>query len=141
MCKSKAQLVDVRAARRLGGRGPRHCRRSTSQRGEFQLNVDAVRQAGLGVLYERFARLKAKLEAAGWLAAERKRALPPFPRAVGIVTSPRGAALRDVLTTLRRRWPALRVIVYPTAGAGRRPRPTRSRGRSAPRTRAPRSTC
>ena len=62
------------------------------QRGEFQLNVDAVRQAGLGVLYERFARLKAKLEAAGWLAPERKRALPPFPRAVGIVTSPRGAA-------------------------------------------------
>jgi exodeoxyribonuclease VII large subunit len=88
------------------------------QRGEFQLNVDAVRQAGLGVLYERFARLKAKLEAAGWLAPERKRALPRFPRTVGIVTSPRGAAVSDVVTTLKRRWPALRVIVYPTAVQG-----------------------
>ncbi len=88
------------------------------QRGEFQLNVDSVRLAGLGALYERFARLKAKLEAAGWLAPERKRTLPRFPRAVGVVTSPRGAAVADVLTTLARRWPALRVIVYPTAVQG-----------------------
>ena len=88
------------------------------QRGEFQLSVDAVRHEGLGALYERFARLKAKLEAAGWLAPERKRALPPFPRAVGIVTSPRGAAVFDVITTLKRRWPALRVIVYPAAVQG-----------------------
>lgn len=88
------------------------------QRGEFQLNVDVVRHAGLGVLYERFARLKAKLEAAGWLAPERKRSLPPFPRAVGVVTSPRGAAVSDVIATLRHRWPALRVLVYPTAVQG-----------------------
>lgn len=88
------------------------------QRGEFQLNVDAVRHAGLGVLYERFARLKAKLDAAGWLAPERKRSLPAFPRTVGVVTSPRGAALSDVVTTLKRRWPALRVIVYPTSVQG-----------------------
>ena len=56
----------------------------------------------------------------GWFAAERKRALPPYPRAVGIVTSTRAAALSDLLTTLRRRWPALAVIIYPTAvqGAG-----------------------
>ena len=79
-----------------------------------------VRLAGLGALYEQFARLKAKLDAAGWFAEARKRALPAFPRAVGIVTSTRAAALRDVLTTLARRWPALRVIVYPTPvqGAG-----------------------
>ena len=88
------------------------------QRGEFQLNVDAIRHAGLGALYERFARLKAKLEAAGWLASGRKRALPPFPRAVGIVSSPRGAAVFDVITALKRRWPALRVIVYPAAVQG-----------------------
>jgi exodeoxyribonuclease VII large subunit len=89
-------------------------------RGEFQLNVDTVRLAGLGALYERFARLKARLEAAGWFAAERKRALPAFPRRVGIVTSRRAAALRDVLITLGRRWPALQVVIYPAPvqGAG-----------------------
>ena len=87
-------------------------------KGEFQLNVESVRRAGLGVLHERFVRLKARLEAAGWFAVERKRRLPPFPRAVGIITSTRAAALRDVLTTLHRRWPALRVIIYPAAVQG-----------------------
>ena len=87
-------------------------------RGEFQLNVDSVRLAGVGALYEQFARLKARLEAAGWFAPERKRPLPPFPRAIGIVTSPRAAALRDILATLARRWPAARVVLYPTAVQG-----------------------
>jgi exodeoxyribonuclease VII large subunit len=87
-------------------------------RGEFQLNVDNVRLAGVGALYERFARLKAKLEAAGWFAVERKRALPVYARVIGIVTSPRAAALRDILTTLSRRWPAARIIVYPAAVQG-----------------------
>jgi exodeoxyribonuclease VII large subunit len=70
------------------------------------------------VLYERFERLKARLEAAGWFAAARKRALPPFPRAIGIVTSPRAAALSDVLATLRRRMPSLPVILYPASVQG-----------------------
>ena len=87
-------------------------------RGEFQLNVDNVRLAGQGALYEKFARLKARLEAAGWFAPERKRALPAYPRVVGIVTSTRAAALRDLLTTLKRCWPALAVIVYPTPVQG-----------------------
>lgn len=87
-------------------------------RGEFQLNADTIRLAGVGALYEQFERLKAKLEAAGWFAAERKRPLPAWPRAVGIVTSPRAAALRDILTTLSRRWPQLRVILYPTTVQG-----------------------
>ncbi len=89
-------------------------------RGEFQLNADTMRLAGVGALYEQFARLKARLEAAGWFAAERKRPLPTMPRAVGIVTSPHAAALRDILTTLARRWPRLPVILYPTTvqGAG-----------------------
>ncbi len=89
-------------------------------RGEFQLSVETVRLSGLGALYERFARLKARLEAAGWFAAARKRPLPAFPRAIGIVTSLRAAALADVLTTLRRRMPALPVILYPASvqGAG-----------------------
>ena len=87
-------------------------------RGDFQLNVETVRLAGLGALYERFVKLKARLEAAGWFDAGRKRALPAYPRAVGIVTSTRAAALSDVLTTLARRWTAARVIVYPTPVQG-----------------------
>jgi exodeoxyribonuclease VII large subunit len=87
-------------------------------RGDFQLSVDTVRLAGLGVLYEQFAKLKAKLDAAGWFKPERKRALPAFPHAVGIVTSRHAAALRDVLTTLNRRLPSLPVILYPTPVQG-----------------------
>jgi len=89
-------------------------------RGEFQLNVETVRLSGVGALYEQFARLKARLEAAGWFAPERKRPLPAHPRAVGVVTSASGAAVHDIVTALRRRWPALPVVVYPCAvqGAG-----------------------
>jgi exodeoxyribonuclease VII large subunit len=93
-------------------------------RGRFQLNVEAMRKAGLGALYEAFERLKAKLDKEGCFDPARKRPLPRFPRAIGVVTSPQAAALRDVLTTLRRRMPRLPVIVYPTpvlgAGAGER---------------------
>ena len=87
-------------------------------RGEFQLNVETVRLAGVGALYEQFARLKARLEAAGWFAPERKRPLPRFPRAIGIVTSRRAAALSDVLTTLARRMPFVPVVLYPASVQG-----------------------
>ena len=87
-------------------------------RGEFQLNVETVRLAGIGALYEKFERLKARLAAAGWFAAERKRQLPAFPRRIGIVTSPRAAALSDILTTLRRRWSSVPVILYPAMVQG-----------------------
>ncbi len=93
-------------------------------RGEFQLNVEVMRRAGLGALYEAFARLKEKLEREGLFDPARKRPLPTYPRTIGIVTSPKAAALRDVLTTLARRWPAAHVILYPTPvqgeGAGAR---------------------
>jgi exodeoxyribonuclease VII large subunit len=92
-------------------------------RGDFQLNVETMRRAGLGALFAAFERLKAKLSAEGLFDPARKRSLPPFPRTVGIVTSTSAAALRDLLTTLRRRAPGVRVIVYPTLvqgeGAGR----------------------
>jgi len=87
-------------------------------RGELQLNVEAVRRTGQGRLYEAFLRLKAQLEAEGLFAAERKRALPTHPRAIGIVTSLQAAALRDVLTTLSRRAPHIPVIVYPAPVQG-----------------------
>jgi len=92
------------------------------QRGEFQLNVEAMRRSGLGALYEAFEKLKARLQAEGLFEAAAKQPLPRFPRAIGVVTSLQAAALRDVLTTLRRRMAVIPVIVYPTpvqgAGAG-----------------------
>jgi len=91
-------------------------------RGEFQLGAEAIRRAGAGRLYEAFLRLKAKLEAEGLFDPANKRALPRFPRRIGIVTSPQAAALHDVLTALARRMPGLPVILYPTpvqgSGAG-----------------------
>lgn len=93
-------------------------------RGEFQLNVETVRRAGQGDLFERFLQLKAKLEAEGLFDPATKRPLPAFPRRIGIVTSPQAAALRDVLTTLKRRAPHVAVTLYPTPvqgeGAGER---------------------
>lgn len=87
-------------------------------RGDFQLNVESMRRGGAGALHERFERLKQALAAEGLFAAERKRELPRFPRRLGVVTSLQAAALRDVLTTLRRRMPGLGVIVYPTPVQG-----------------------
>ncbi|HEX5337591.1 MAG TPA: exodeoxyribonuclease VII large subunit [Gallionella sp.] len=88
------------------------------QRGDFQLTVEQMRPAGLGILYERFAQLKLRLESEGLFDAARKRALPAFPKRIGIVTSPQAAALRDVLTTLRSRLPGVPVILYPTPVQG-----------------------
>ncbi len=102
----------------------RACPTLYEARGKFQLNVEVMRRAGLGALYEAFGRLKAKLEGEGLFDAGRKRALPRYPRRIGIVTSPKAAALRDVLTILRRRSPGTPVILYPVPvqgeGAGAR---------------------
>ena len=88
------------------------------QRGDFQLTVEQMRPAGLGILYEQFARLKQLLESQGLFAAARKRALPAFPKRIGIITSPQAAALRDVLSTLRLRLPTVPVILYPAPVQG-----------------------
>jgi len=87
-------------------------------RGRFQLNVETMRRAGLGPLYERFLRLKEKLAREGLFDAAVKRAPPAHPRAIGVVTSLGAAALRDVLTTLARRNPSIPVIVYPVPVQG-----------------------
>jgi exodeoxyribonuclease VII large subunit len=87
-------------------------------RGRFQLNVEAMRLAGLGPLYERFLRLKDKLEREGLFDPAAKRAPPEFPRAIGVVTSLQAAALRDVLTTIARRNRTLTIIVYPVPVQG-----------------------
>jgi exodeoxyribonuclease VII large subunit len=87
-------------------------------RGEYQLIVESIRRAGLGALYEKFVKLKAALEKEGLFDAARKREIPSFPKRIGIITSPAAAALRDVLTTLKRRAPHIPVILYPTTVQG-----------------------
>ena len=87
-------------------------------RGEFQITVSEVRLKGLGRLYEAYERLKAVLQAEGLFAAERKRPLPERPKRIGVVTSLAAAALRDVVSTLKRRAPEIPVIVYPAAVQG-----------------------
>ena len=87
-------------------------------RGRFQLNVEAMRRAGLGPLFERFLRLKEKLEKEGLFDPDAKRPIPAHPKQIGVVTSLAAAALRDVLTCLRRRNPAIPVVVYPAPVQG-----------------------
>lgn len=87
-------------------------------RGDYQINVEAIRRAGVGALYEAFQRLKEKLAAQGLFDQERKRAIPMFARSIGIVTSPQAAALRDVLIALQRRAPHVNIILYPTPVQG-----------------------
>lgn len=86
--------------------------------GQYQLYADQIRPAGEGALYQEFIRLKAMLEADGLFAPERKRLIPMFPRRIGIVTSATGAALRDMLNTLRRRLPLAEVILAPSPVQG-----------------------
>lgn len=86
--------------------------------GVYQLYCQALRPAGLGDLHLRFEQLKARFQAEGLFAPERKRSLPEYPHTIGIVTSPTAAALQDVLNILRRRYPLARVLLSPTAVQG-----------------------
>ena len=86
--------------------------------GLYQLYVDTLRPLGEGALYQEFLRLKALLEAEGLFEAARKRPIPEFPRRIGIVTSPSGAALQDMLNTLRRRLPLAEVVLAPAPVQG-----------------------
>jgi exodeoxyribonuclease VII large subunit len=86
--------------------------------GQYQLYADQIRPVGEGALYQEFMRLKAMLEAEGLFDPERKRLIPMFPHRIGIVTSATGAALRDMLNTLRRRLPLVEVILAPSPVQG-----------------------
>ncbi len=87
-------------------------------RGELQMVVESLQRLGAGTLYEEFLRRRAKLEAQGLFDAARKRPLPAYPRAIGVVTSLGAAALHDVLSTLQRRAPQVRVVLYPSLVQG-----------------------
>src|SRR6202008_4899296 len=87
-------------------------------RGQSQLNVQILQPRGVGLLQAKFEALKRTLEAEGLFAPERKRLLPKFPRRIGIVTSPSGAAIRDMLNVLRRRAPWLQILINPVRVQG-----------------------
>src|SRR2546429_5460874 len=87
-------------------------------RGQYQLNVQILQLRGVGLLQVKFEALKRKLETEGLFAPERKRRLPKFPRRIGIVTSPSGAAIRDMLNVLRRRAPWLQILIDPVRVQG-----------------------
>ena len=86
--------------------------------GQYQLYADLLRPAGEGALFQEFLRLKARLEAEGLFDPARKRPIPRWPQRIGIVTSPTGAALRDMLHTLQRRYPLAAVVLAPTPVQG-----------------------
>lgn len=87
-------------------------------RGRYQLNVREMRAAGLGALLQELEKLKKKLLAEGLFATERKRPLPKYPMSVGVVTSPVGAAVRDIVKVLRQRWPSIRIVLAPVRVQG-----------------------
>ncbi|MBT2645891.1 exodeoxyribonuclease VII large subunit [Bacillus sp. ISL-34] len=86
--------------------------------GQYQLYVKSMAPDGVGDLYLAYEQLKKKLEAAGLFLAEHKKPIPQYPKSVGVITSPTGAALRDILTTIKRRYPIARIIVYPALVQG-----------------------
>lgn len=87
-------------------------------RGEYQIVIETIEPKGIGAFQLAFAQLKQKLAAEGLFDEKRKKPLPTFPRTVGLVTSPTGAAIRDMLTVLRRRWPTLHIVVAPVQVQG-----------------------
>lgn len=87
-------------------------------RGEYQIVMDSIEPKGVGALQLAFEQLKARLSAEGLFDEAKKTPLPPFPQRIGIVTSPTGAAIKDMLSVLYRRWPTLRVIVVPVPVQG-----------------------
>ena len=90
-------------------------------RGDFQLLVEHMEEAGGGALQRAFEELKRKLAAEGLFDPARKRALPSVPKSIGVISSPSGAALRDILSVIRRRYALARVILYPVSQRGPRP--------------------
>lgn len=115
----RAQAVRLRAGLQNGQRVEARGAISVYERdGAYQFYVNSVRLSGEGLLYQKFARLKARLEEEGLFDEQRKRPLPPNPRRIGIVTSPTGAALQDMLNTLRQRNPLLHVLIAPCAVQG-----------------------
>ena len=86
--------------------------------GQYQLYVKSMAPDGVGDLYIAYEQLKKKLEDAGLFLAKHKKGIPKYPKSVGVITSPTGAALRDIITTIKRRYPITRIIIYPALVQG-----------------------
>ncbi|TNJ67338.1 exodeoxyribonuclease VII large subunit [Paenibacillus hemerocallicola] len=95
--------------------------------GQYQMYVTHMQQDGIGNLYLAFEQLKKKLGDEGLFASERKRAIPKFPQTVGVITSPTGAAVRDIVTTLQRRYPSASILLYPVLVQGSQAAPSIAR--------------
>lgn len=93
-------------------------------RGEYQLIAEEIEERGEGKLKQAFEALKKKLEGLGWFNTEHKKILPLFPKQIGVITSPTGAAIRDILHVLNRRYPCVPIIIYPTSVQGTAAAPT-----------------
>ena len=129
MFRSAAAVPEVQAGRRPAASSRAAASRSTSPKGEYQLVCEHLEPQGLGALQLAFEQLKRGSQAEGLFDAARKRPLPALPRKIGIVTSLDGAAIRDILKVLRRRYATAHIVIRPDARAGRRRRRRRSRGR------------
>jgi len=115
----RSEVADLKALPRDGEAIEVHGHISVYEAGgQYQLYADDIRPAGIGALFEEFLRLRDRLEEEGLFDPERKRPLPAWPKRIGVVTSPTGAALRDVLNVLRRRYPLVEVILAPTPVQG-----------------------
>lgn len=88
------------------------------QSGQYQIYVKAMQPDGVGDLYLAFEQLKEKLEKAGYFSPQHKKKLPKYPRTIGVVTSPTGAAIRDIITTIKRRYPVVKIVVFPAIVQG-----------------------
>ena len=88
-------------------------------RGEYQLNIELIRHAGAGLLSEAFNQLKEKLLKEGLFEPSRKKPIPQFPKSIGVITSPTGAAIEDILITLKRRSPHIPIVIYPSLVQGK----------------------
>ena len=88
-------------------------------RGEYQLNIELIRLAGTGLLSEAFNQLKEKLLKEGLFETSRKKLIPQFPKSIGVITSPTGAAIEDILITLKRRSPHIPIFIYPSLVQGK----------------------
>jgi len=87
-------------------------------RGEYQLNIEYIQRAGMGALFEKFNQLKNKLESLGLFDVNSKKSIATHPSSIGVITSPDGAVIKDVISTLRRRNKSVSIIVYPTLVQG-----------------------
>lgn len=86
--------------------------------GQYQLIVEEMQPDGVGILYQEFEKLKIKLDEEGLFSTDFKKIIPTFPKTIGIITSPTGAAVRDIITTIKRRYPICKIILYPVIVQG-----------------------